>query len=114
MSITGVNAILRRAGSVKRAIDTGLFVNAVILWAEREFVPRAKTLVPKDTGALHDSISFEVTGTQVYVFAAAEHASHVEFGTYKMRAQPYIRPAFKSARPKLSRYTRRALRGIFR
>lgn len=112
--MTGVNSILRRLGSVKRAIDTGLFVNAVIQWAEIEFVPRAKRQAPVDTGELRDSISFEVSGNQVFVFAGAPHASDVEFGTYKMHAQPTIRPAFKAARPLLSRYTRRAIRGINR
>jgi HK97 gp10 family phage protein len=112
--MTGVNSILRRLGSVKRAIDTGLFVNAVIQWAEYEFVPRAKARVPVDTGELRDSIAFEVSAAQVFVFASAPHASDVEFGTFKMRAQPYIRPAYQAARPLLSRYTRRAIRGINR
>lgn len=110
MSLTGVDAILRRLGSVKRAIDTGLFVNAVIQWADLEFVPRARALAPRKTGTLQSSISYEVSGAQVFVFAAAPYASHVEFGTFKAEAQPFIRPAFNAARKRLSAYTRRALK----
>lgn len=108
--MTGVDAILRRLGSVKRAIDTGTFVNAVEQWARIEFIPRARALAPVATGELRNSISFTTTGSQVFVFAGAGHASHVEFGTFKMRAQPFIRPAYQAARPLLSRYTRRAIR----
>jgi HK97 gp10 family phage protein len=114
MSITGVEAIMRKLGSVKRAIDTGVFVNAVEEWARIEFVPRAQALAPFATGQLRNSITFETTGTQVFVFAGAAHASHVEFGTFKMAARPFIRPAYQAARPLLSRYTRRKLREVLR
>ena len=114
MSITGVEAILRKLGSVKRAIDTGVFVNAVEEWARVEFIPRAQAYAPVSTGELRDSIGFETTADQVFVFAGAAHASHVEFGTFKMAAKPFIRPAYKAARPLLSRYTRRKLREVMK
>lgn len=54
----------------------------------------AKALCPVDTGRLRNSITrvqmdeeTEVIGTNV------EYAPHVELGTYKQRAQPYLRPA---------------------
>lgn len=54
----------------------------------------AKALCPVDTGRLRNSITHvqmdeetEVIGTNV------EYAPHVELGTYKQRAQPYLRPA---------------------
>lgn len=110
MSLTGVDAIMRKLGSVQKAIEVGVFVNAVEEWARVEFIPRAQALVPVATGDLRNSISYSTTAAQVFVFAGADHASHVEFGTFKMRAQPFIRPAYKAARPLLSRYTRRKLR----
>lgn len=114
MSITGVNAILRKLGSVKSAIDRGVFINAVEEWARVEFIPRAQVLAPFQTGELRDSIGFETQAEQVFVFAGAPHASHVEFGTYKMPAKPFIRPAYKAARPLLSRYTRRKLKEVLK
>lgn len=51
---------------------------------------------PVDTGELMQSIRarpMNAEGTVWRVSAHAPHALHVEFGTYKMRAQPYLRPA---------------------
>jgi len=53
----------------------------------------AKRIVPVDSGELHDSIHTEVSDEGMFVVADADHASHVELGTSKMAAQPYLRPA---------------------
>lgn len=64
----------------------------------------AKRLCPVDTGRLRSSITHDpdlrrdeqglygVVGTNV------EYAPHVEFGTSRMRAQPFLRPALDAAR----------------
>lgn len=62
----------------------------------------AKQVAPKRTGYMANSISVEpvkktatsVTGT---VNAKADYSSFVEFGTYKMSAEPFIRPAVSAA-----------------
>ena len=60
----------------------------------------AKQLCPVDTGNLRNSITHaqqddntEVIGTNV------EYAPHVELGTYKMAARPYLRPAAENHGP---------------
>jgi HK97 gp10 family phage protein len=56
----------------------------------------AKVLVPVDTGALQITIGVEVEGETVSLVAGGgevDYALHVEFGTIKMAAQPYMRPA---------------------
>jgi len=61
----------------------------------------AKQVATKRTGYIANNISVEpvkktatsVTGT---VNAKADYSSFVEFGTYKMSAQPFIRPAVSS------------------
>lgn len=62
----------------------------------------AKQVAPKRTGYMANNISVEpvkktatsVTGT---VNAKADYSSFVEFGTYKMSAEPFIRPAVSAA-----------------
>ena len=62
----------------------------------------AKQVAPKITGYMANNISVEpvkktatsVTGT---VNAKADYSSFVEFGTYKMSAEPFIRPAVSAA-----------------
>lgn len=47
------------------------------------------------TGELRDSIGWEVNESQKtgMIFATADHAPHVELGTSKMSARPYMLPA---------------------
>jgi HK97 gp10 family phage protein len=63
---------------------------------------QAKQIAPKRTGYMANNILVEpvkktatsVTGT---VNAKADYSSFVEFGTYKMSAEPFIRPAVSAA-----------------
>jgi HK97 gp10 family phage protein len=52
-----------------------------------------QTITPVDTGELRDSEEVVTEGDSVSVVAGTDHAAYVEFGTYKMEAQPYFRPA---------------------
>lgn len=76
---------------------------AVALMIEGE----AKKLCPVDTGRLRASIHAGKKGKGVaYVGTNVEYAPFVEFGTYKMRAKPYLRPAAKKV---LSRLRKKGL-----
>lgn len=55
--------------------------------------------VPVDTGYLKSKNSFKVTKyftQKLTLVNDCEYAGFVEFGTYKMRAQPFIRPAMEN------------------
>lgn len=58
---------------------------------------RAKALAPVDTGRLRSSIGHEIgtIGGEVAgtVGTNVEYAGYLEFGTYKMSARPFLRPA---------------------
>lgn len=56
----------------------------------------AQGYAPVKSGELRDSIHYEERSDTVEVVADADHAVYVEMGTYKMRAQPYIRPAMEN------------------
>jgi len=66
-------------------------------------IDRAQELVPVDTGFLHNSAFIQVGADDVQLGFSAEYASYVEFGTYKMAAQPYLRPALDEAEPEALR-----------
>lgn len=53
----------------------------------------SQQLCPVDTGYLKSTGYIRVNGNDVEVGYEADYASYVEFGTYKMAAQPYLRPA---------------------
>lgn len=58
-----------------------------------DMVDLARSLVPVRTGFLQSSIYHRVSGFELEFGAEAEYASYVEFGTYRMPARPYMRPA---------------------
>jgi HK97 gp10 family phage protein len=53
---------------------------------------------PVDTGRLKNSLTHEVAMDEkaVYVGTNVEYAPYVEFGTYKQRPQPYLKPAIQN------------------
>lgn len=62
------------------------------------FLSVARELVPVDTGFLRSSISADTDGFSFCECEAfAEYAQYVEYGTWKMRAQPYFEPALEEA-----------------
>lgn len=69
----------------------------------------AKSLAPRDTGYLANSIMAEETGPLKWrVYANADYALFVEVGTRRMDAQPYLVPALQHTWPSLNT----ALRGL--
>lgn len=61
------------------------------------FFDIAYDLCPVDTGELISSIDGFTDGEGVEVYADADYAQYVEYGTSKMEAQPYFRPAIATA-----------------
>lgn len=54
----------------------------------------AKIECPVDTGFLRNSIQVDsVTPMEAIIAPHTDYAEHVEFGTSRMAAQPYMRPA---------------------
>lgn len=61
------------------------------------FLEAATDMVPVDTGALQGSIDSWTDGEEIECVAGEEYAPYVEYGTYKMEAQPYFEPALLEA-----------------
>jgi len=81
---------LRRVGYVFTVEDLVPGANIIL--------DRAQELVPVDTGFLQQSGFIQASGDDnLLIGFEAEYASYVELGTYKMAAQPFLRPAFDEA-----------------
>lgn len=62
------------------------------------FMKVATSSVPVDTGYLRSTIKAETNGSNYCLAEAkAEYAQYVEYGTWKMAAQPYFTPALRAA-----------------
>ena len=66
-------------------------------------VTDVKLRVPVDTGNLKGSITMEQENLVVAVGTNVEYAPHVEFGTEKMDAQPYLKPALEENKDQLQK-----------
>lgn len=74
--------------------------SAVVQKTAMDLEARAKQIVPVDTGLLKSSIQYQpADGLTAQVDVYAEYAEHVEFGTTRQRAQPYLIPAAEAVRP---------------
>lgn len=63
----------------------------------------AKEKCPVDTGRLRNSISHEVENDEGIIGTNVEYAPYVEFGTYKMKAQPFLQPALNENKDKINK-----------
>lgn len=65
---------------------------------EKVFQSQARSMCPVRTGYLRSTIGGEQNDNTSYTcWAEAEYAQYVEYGTYKMAAQPYFEPAIRAA-----------------
>lgn len=98
-------------GDIPKAIEEGS--KAAILELVTKVTAQAKSLAPVDTGQLRGSIMGEVKGGEFghqegprinknpkdgegYVGTAVLHGIYNEFGTRKLQAQPFLRPAISA------------------
>ena len=77
----------------------------------------AKAIVPIRTGTLKHSITQMVSDNPLIgkITAggnAAPYAPYVEYGTYKMRARPYMKPALEYNAPGIARRFQRAVEEV--
>lgn len=75
-------------------------VHKVIKQAGASIEREAKSLAPVDTGRLRGSITSKNNSSGQYMSVEigtdVEYAEHVEFGTYKTKAQPFLFPAYNA------------------
>lgn len=89
-----------------KKIDAALTKTAIAIEGD------AKSLCPVDKGILRASISHEVTDNTATVGTNVEYAPHVELGTYKMAAKPYLYPAYAKNKGKITKLLAAELRRL--
>jgi len=68
----------------------------------QEMVQEMQSKAPVDTGHLRDSIRVaEASAERLSVVSEAEYSAYVEFGTYKMSAQPFFFDVVHSKIPQI-------------
>jgi HK97 gp10 family phage protein len=75
------------------ALAEANYVPALEEGVKETIFPEMQRLTPVDEGDLKASEEVRRDGNAIVLFAGTDHALHVEFGTFKMSPQPYMRPA---------------------
>jgi len=111
VEVDGVEELTRFMGRMPRELRAALG-EALRKAGERAYsVSRAR--VPVRTGRLRASIGLTKAGELKYrVRASAPYSRFVEFGTRRMKARPYMRPAREEALKFLGREVERRLRRL--
>ena len=91
MPVYGIPECLAKLAAVGIVANAGAEV--AVRDVSEEVKAAAQGLVPVDTGELQNSIQVTEEGVE----AGTDHAIYVEFGTYRMSAQPFMRPAADEA-----------------
>ena len=84
------------------AIQAGMVpkAQAAVTKAAMDIEAHAKGVAPVDTGNLRASIQARPVGSlHAEVHAQASYSVFVEYGTYKMGAQPFMTPAANTVAP---------------
>lgn len=95
MEIRGADEFSDLIGRMKSNVGLN-HVSNVVKTNATEFQQKAMRSAPVDTGFLRRSITLEMTdgGLTARVYAYADYAVYLEFGTRYQPAQPYFRPNF--------------------
>jgi len=113
-------SMIARLGAFEKRLDKELeaAMQDSVQWVERD----AKGRAPTDTGALRASLAGMVKPTvddavKGYVGSNLDYSKFQEFGTSKMGAQPYLRPAIEANRDRIKERFEQAVhdaaRGLF-
>ncbi len=106
MQVEGVesvsNILKKYSDGIERKLHRGLVMGARIVQSEARAecpVSTEETRPGGPHGELRMSIHGQVDGITAMVGTNKEYAAYVEFGTYKMAAQPYLIPALIGRQP---------------
>jgi HK97 gp10 family phage protein len=112
---------LRRALGKLDGAASGRVLGRAVMAGALIVEGRAKELAPVDTGNLRASLQAELLaagtrGAEAQVGTGVSYAAHQEFGTHRMPAHPFLRPALDESEQAVRRavgdVVRRAVEGV--
>lgn len=108
IKVSGVERVLRalqdKVRQLPKAAQSGCMAGALVIEGA------AKGNAPVRTGFLRNSISAKPIPLGAEVGPHAEYAVYQEYGTVKMPAHPYMRPALESKRKEVERIVGRTVK----
>ncbi len=96
VKITGQKELekkLKQLSDAARTTATQEVLNTGAVLVHGEAVNRITQQRAVDTGNLRSSLNFSVSEDEAEVGTPVEYAPYVEYGTSRMAARPYLRPA---------------------
>ena len=115
-TIKGLDSLLIKMEGLDNAIkqEVEKEMNKALLPVKVEAI----SIAPFDTGALSRSITIrtEITDTSIIgkVGAYIHYAKYLEFGTSKMEAQPFLKPAFDTHKMEVAEDIKRRIQKVIR
>ena len=94
--MTGYEDLLKLSADLgKASYEVTRKAQQVVAKTAHDVESTAKSLAAVDTGAMRNSIGTTITngGLSAEIGPTASYGAYVEFGTRRMRPQPYMRPA---------------------
>ena len=111
VEIIGIERLTARINKAVNSLDEKIVEGLEVVGSN--IVADAKSWAPVRTGRLRDSIGMSVLNRQLEVYAEAEYAAYVEYGTSRMAPRPFLAPAFEANRPDLVAVLNGELREAF-
>ena len=105
---TGIAIAGDAIARANRFVDTGR-LRGSITWAVED-----ERSHPKSPATNSDKVSRPYRKWTLHIGSNVEYAEHVEYGTYKMAAQPYLRPAYMRHRPTVRRLLKKSVHEALR
>lgn len=100
-----------RIPAVLKALERG--VGLVVAKAALDIEAHAKARAPVDTGMLRNSIGARMVGPAAWVVESpASYSQHVEYGTSRVAARPFLHPAVEVVRPVFVRALKQLAKGL--
>ena len=112
IELQGQNKLVLKTEKLSKLANK--IVKEVVNESALEIGTMAMKLCPVDTGRLRSSIhpTFFLNHMAADIGTNVFYAPHVEFGTSRQRAQPFLFPAFEMERPNFERNLRNRLEGL--